>query len=159
MILSMPPIGPLRKALSILCLFALMGCGNFPAAQVSGRDIPTAYFVFFEKGSAKPVAGSDKVITDLSHFMKAYGDLNVDIVGHIATDEAEVTLLDVTRAAAVQRILLDKGLMQNRMRVAGKGLSESVSDQAGGDFLADRRVDIMVVVLPQVRIAPAPSPN
>lgn len=159
MIYPIRPVGAIYKAISLLCLSVLMGCGNFPSAQVSGRDIPTAYFVFFEKGSATPVAGSEKVVTDLSHFMKAYGDMNVDIIGHIAKDETEVAGLDIARASAVRIMLLGKGLPVTRMRIAGKALTESVSDQVGGDLFADRRVDIMVVVLPQVAMGPAPAQN
>jgi len=75
----------MRKFLIPLLLVFLASCAQFP--PVKDRDVPTAFFVFFDENSAQTVDGSDKILDEVAGFLKFYGDLTVNIVGQRAESE------------------------------------------------------------------------
>jgi outer membrane protein OmpA-like peptidoglycan-associated protein len=75
----------MRKFMIPLLLVFLASCAQFP--PVKDRDVPTAFFVFFDENSAQTVDGSDKILDEVAGFLKFYGDLTVNIVGQRAESE------------------------------------------------------------------------
>jgi outer membrane protein OmpA-like peptidoglycan-associated protein len=138
-----------------LLLVFLASCSQFP--PVKDRDIPTAFFVFFDENSAQTVDGSDKILDEVAGFLKFYGDLTVNIVGQRAesetsdatdeTSDATDGTIDVQRANFVASQLQTRGVAAERMSVGSKGVSESMASAAGGDESVDRRVDIIIRIV------------
>jgi outer membrane protein OmpA-like peptidoglycan-associated protein len=159
----------MRKFLIPLLLVFLASCAQFP--PVKDRDVPTAFFVFFDENSAQTVDGSDKILDEVAGFLKFYGDLTVNIVGQRAesetsdatdetidatdetidaTDEtidATDETIDAQRANFVAAQLQTRGVAAERMSVGSKGVSESMASAAGGDESVDRRVDIIIRIV------------
>jgi outer membrane protein OmpA-like peptidoglycan-associated protein len=145
----------MRKFLIPLLLVFLASCSQFP--PVKDRDIPTAFFVFFDENSAQTVDGSDKILDEVAGFLKFYGDLTVNIVGQRAesetsdatdeTSDATDGTIDVQRANFVASQLQTRGVAAERMSVGSKGVSESMASAAGGDESVDRRVDIIIRIV------------
>ena len=145
----------MRKFLIPLLLVFLASCAQFP--PVKDRDVPTAFFVFFDENSAQTVDGSDKILDEVAGFLKFYGDLTVNIVGQRAesetsdaTDEtidATDETIDAQRANFVAAQLQQRGVAAERMSVGSKGVSESMASAAGGDESVDRRVDIIIRIV------------
>jgi outer membrane protein OmpA-like peptidoglycan-associated protein len=145
----------MQKFLIPLLLVFLASCAQFP--PVKDRDIPTAFFVFFDENSAQTVDGSDKILDEVAGFLKFYGDLTVNIVGQRAesetsdatdeTSDATDGTIDVQRANFVAAQLQTRGVAAERMSVGSKGVSESMASAAGGDESVDRRVDIIIRIV------------
>jgi outer membrane protein OmpA-like peptidoglycan-associated protein len=145
----------MRKFMIPLLLVFLASCAQFP--PVKDRDVPTAFFVFFDENSAQTVDGSDKILDEVAGFLKFYGDLTVNIVGQRAesetsdaTDEtidATDETIDAQRANFVAAQLQTRGVAAERMSVGSKGVSESMASAAGGDESVDRRVDIIIRIV------------
>lgn len=139
----------MRKFLIPLLLVVLASCSQVP--PVKDRDVPSAFFVFFDENSAKPVEGSTKILDEVSAFLKYYDDLSVSIVGQRAISETSDKTdgpLDAQRAAVVAAQLQRRGIEIGRMVVDSKDVSESMAAAAGGDNAVDRRVDIMIRIVP-----------
>jgi outer membrane protein OmpA-like peptidoglycan-associated protein len=145
----------MQKFLIPLLLVFLASCSQFP--PVKDRDIPTAFFVFFDENSAQTVDGSDKILDEVAGFLKFYVDLTVNIVGQRAesetsdatdeTSDATDGTIDVQRANFVAAQLQTRGVAAERMSVGSKGVSESMASAAGGDESVDRRVDIIIRIV------------
>ena len=145
----------MRKFLIPLLLVFLASCAQFP--PVKDRDVPTAFFVFFDENSAQTVDGSDKILDEVAGFLKFYGDLTVNIVGQRAesetsdatdeTSDATDETIDAQRANFVAAQLQTRGVAAERMSVGSKGVSESMASAAGGDESVDRRVDIIIRIV------------
>lgn len=138
----------MRKFLIPLLLVFLASCSQVP--PVKDRDVPTAFFVFFDENSAQTVGGSAKVLDEVAGFLKFYDDLTVNIVGQRARSESsEATdgTLDAQRAKVVAAQLQMRGVTAQRMSVVSKGVSESMASAAGGEESVDRRVDIMIRIV------------
>jgi outer membrane protein OmpA-like peptidoglycan-associated protein len=145
----------MRKFMIPLLLVFLASCAQFP--PVKDRDVPTAFFVFFDENSAQTVDGSDKILDEVAGFLKFYGDLTVNIVGQRAesetsdatdeTSDATDGTIDVQRANFVASQLQTRGVAAERMSVGSKGVSESMASAAGGDESVDRRVDIIIRIV------------
>ena len=138
----------MRKFLIPLLLVFLASCAQFP--PVKDRDVPTAFFVFFDENSAQTVDGSDKILDEVAGFLKFYGDLTVNIVGQRAeseTSDATDGTIDSQRANFVAAQLQTRGVAAERMSVGSKGVSESMASAAGGDESVDRRVDIIIRIV------------
>jgi outer membrane protein OmpA-like peptidoglycan-associated protein len=136
------------KLITPFMLFLLTSCSQFP--PVKDRDVPTAFFVFFDENSAQAVDGSDKVLDEVAGFLKFYDDLTVIIIGQRArseTSDATDGSLDAQRARFVAGQLQVRGVTPKRMSVGSKGVSESMANEAGGEESVDRRVDIMVRIV------------
>jgi outer membrane protein OmpA-like peptidoglycan-associated protein len=138
----------MSKFLIPLFLLVLVSCSQVPS--VMDRDVPSAFFVFFDENSAKPVEGSPKILDEVSAFLNYYDDLSVSIVGQRAVSETSDTTggaLDAQRAAVVAAQLQWRGIEIGRMVVDSKGVSETMAAVAGGDEAVDRRVDIMIRIV------------
>jgi outer membrane protein OmpA-like peptidoglycan-associated protein len=138
----------MRKFMIPLLLVFLASCAQFP--PVKDRDVPTAFFVFFDENSAQTVDGSDKILDEVAGFLKFYGDLTVNIVGQRAeseTSDATDETIDAQRANFVAAQLQTRGVAAERMSVGSKGVSESMASAAGGDESVDRRVDIIIRIV------------
>jgi outer membrane protein OmpA-like peptidoglycan-associated protein len=141
----------MRKFLIPLFLVVLASCSQVP--PVKDRGVPSAFFVFFDENSAKPVEGSAKILDEVSAFLKYYDELSVTIVGQRAASEAsDMTdgALDAQRSAVVAAQLQQRGIEIGRMLVVSKDVSESMAVAAGGDEAVDRRVDIMIRIVPEL---------
>jgi outer membrane protein OmpA-like peptidoglycan-associated protein len=139
----------MRKFLIPLFLVVLASCAQVP--PVKDRDVPSAFFVFFDENSAKLVEGSPKIFDEVSAFLKYYDELSVSIIGQRAvseTSDATGGALDAKRAAVVAAQLQRRGIEVGRMVVDSKGVSETMAAAAGGDEAVDRRVDIMIRIVP-----------
>ena len=101
----------MRKFLIPVLLIVLASCSQVP--PVKDRDVPTAFFVFFEENSAQTVEGSDKILDEVSAFLAFYDDLTVNIVGQRARSEnsdATDGTLDAQRASVVAAQLQQRGI-------------------------------------------------
>lgn len=140
----------MRKFLIPVLLIVLASCSQVP--PVKDRDVPTAFFVFFEENSAQTVEGSDKILDEVSAFLAFYDDLTVNIVGQRARSEnsdATDGTLDAQRASVVAAQLQQRGIEVGRMTVVSQSVNESMAAEAGGDEAVDRRVDIMIRIVPR----------
>ena len=136
----------MRKLLIALLLFALASCAQVPT--VRNREVPSAFFVFFDENSVQSLAGSDAVLDEVSDFLLYYKDLTVNVVGQRAKGETAKSTngtLDGQRAAFIATELVNRGVEAGRMRVVGQGINESMAAAAGGDESVDRRVDILLL--------------
>lgn len=139
----------MRKLLIASLLFSLASCAQVPS--VRDREVPSAFFVFFDENSVQTLAGSDAVLDEASAFLRYYQDLTVNVVGQRAKSEtpnATNGTLDGQRAAFIAAQLANRGVEAGRMRVVSQGVNESMAAAAGGDESVDRRVDILIPVAP-----------
>lgn len=139
----------MRKFLIPLLLVVLASCSKVP--PVKDRAVPTAFFVFFGENSAQTVEGSTKVLDEVAAFLAFYDDLTVRVVGQRATSETSDTTngaLDAQRASVVAAQLKKRGIGTERMIVVSQSVNESMAAKAGGDEAVDRRVDIMIQIVP-----------
>ena len=119
----------------------LSGCVGAP--NVRGKPVPTAFFVFFDQGSAEPMADSAAVFDEAAAFLTQYDNTSVRIVGHVSADES-VADLDKRRASRAAEELVKRGAQAARMQLVGAGSAESVSGATeGGDASVDRRVELL----------------
>lgn len=138
----------MRKFMIPLLLIFLASCSQFP--PVKDRNVPTAFFVFFDENSAQTVDGSDEILDEVAGFLTFYGNLTVNIVGHRAESEtldATDGTIDVHRATVVAAQLQQRGVVAERMSIGGKGVSEAMTGAAGDDESVDRRVDIIILIV------------
>lgn len=111
--------------------------------NVRGTPVPTAFFVFFDQGSAEPMADSAAVFDEAAAYLTQYDNTSVRIVGHVASDEAAADL-DKQRASRAAEELVKRGAQAARMELVGVGNAESVSGASGGgDTSVDRRVELL----------------
>jgi hypothetical protein len=96
----------MRKFLIPLLLVLLASCSQVP--PVKDRDVPTAFFVFFDENSAQAVDGSAKVLDEVAGFLKFYDDLTVNIIGQRAKSETS-DAKDVRRQQGCERVDGERG--------------------------------------------------
>jgi len=112
-------------------------------SSVKGKTVPTAFFVFFEKDSAKSDAAAKPVFDEAAAYLVQYDNTAVRIVGHMSKDE-NATNLDQQRASHAAEELAKRGAQSVRMILLGKGATENISNNlAVGDPSTDRRVEIL----------------
>lgn len=144
----------MRKFLIPLLLIFLASCAQLTSLQVPSvkdREVPTAFFVFFDENSAQDVEGSGAILDEVAAFMSHYTELTVNIVGQRGkseTSSATGGTLDAQRASVVAAQLQRRGIDIGRMRVVSQGTNESMAAAVGGDESVDRRVDILITVTP-----------
>lgn len=120
---------------------SVSACVGTPS--VRGTPVPTAFFVFFDQGSAEPMADSAAVFDEAAAYLTQYDNTAVRIVGHVSSDEAAADL-DKQRASRAAEELVKRGAQPARMKLVGVGTAESVSGAGGaGDPAVDRRVELL----------------
>lgn len=141
-----------KRAAGLLAILVLSACA--PASNlidVSGQDVPTAVFVFFDAGSATPQAESDIAINEAAAFLVQYDNTFARIIGHVAPDEAlspdANQRLDTLRSTSVGVQLMQLGVGGDRIQQVSAGRGENMS-APGGDPSIDRRVDIIFGTVP-----------
>lgn len=111
--------------------------------NVRGTPVPTAFFVFFDQGSAEPTPDAATVFDEAAAYLTQYDNTSVRIVGHMSADE-KVVSLDKQRASRAAEELVKRGAQAARMQLVGVGSSESISaSTGGGDTAMDRRVELL----------------
>lgn len=128
----------MKKITGIALALVLAGCSQLP--NVKGKPVPTAFFVFYEAGSANPDADAAKVFDEAAAYLTQYDNTSVRIVGHYADDEAGGDL-DQQRASRAAEELAKRGAQSVRMQLLGVGTTENIAGD--GDQNADRRVDML----------------
>ncbi len=101
----------------------------------------------FETASAKISADSQKIIDDLAKTLKAYPRVKVRMEGH--TDDrgsaANNKRLSAARAAAVRTVLMEQGIVGDRIATAGFGPAKPLADNATEEGRArNRRVEVII---------------
>jgi outer membrane protein OmpA-like peptidoglycan-associated protein len=131
----------LKVCLALSLAAVVGGCAD--TQNVRGKPVPTAFFVFFDEGSAAPTADSLVVLDEAAAYLKQYDNTAVRVVGHVSPDETQANL-DQERASRVAEELVKRGAQPVRMQLVGAGSTENVSGTAGiDDTSVDHRVDIL----------------
>lgn len=131
----------LRTCLALTLVAVISGCAD--TQSIRGKPVPTAFFVFFDKGSADPTSDSTVILNEAASYLKQYDNTAVRVVGHTSSDETRPNL-DQERASRVAEELVKRGAKPARMQLLGVGSSETVSGSDGSaDTSADHRVEIL----------------
>lgn len=104
--------------------------------------------VLFATGRAKLMPGGVQTIEKLSGFLQKYPDRNVLIEGHTdSVGKAEFNMsLSQSRADAVRKALMDKGIGAGRIATKGYGESYPVaSNKTAAGRQQNRRVEVVVL--------------
>ena len=118
-----------------------------PAAPVSEK-VTFAADAFFDTGKSVLKSDASAKLDDLVSKVK---DINLEViiaVGHTDSDGSDAynQKLGVSRAEAVKKYLVSKGVEQNRVYTEGKGEAQPVADNGTKEGKAkNRRVEIEVV--------------
>lgn len=131
----------LRCGFALSLAVLISGCMD--TQNVRGKPVPTAFFVFFDQGSAEPTQESAVVLDEAAAYLKQYDNTAVRVVGHISPDETQANL-DQERASRVAEELVKRGAQPVRMQLLGVGSTEQVSGKDGtADTSPDHRVEIL----------------
>lgn len=151
----------MRKFLPLslaLLLSACVGAGSGMQTGGKDREVPTAFFVFFEENSAEPVEGDAKVLREVVALMSHYDTLSARVVAHNGASETSdkpAFPLDMQRSTYVIGQLVGKGISASRLGVKNMGSTEAMAASVGGDESVDRRVEIIMIANPGVEsVAP-----
>ncbi len=134
-----------------LALAACAAPGGMQSVAVKSREVPTAFFVFFELNSAEISASDRKVIKEVLAFMTYYDTLSARVVAHTGNSEASSVPgfpLDLQRSTLIVGELVDGGISASRLAPINLGNRESMAGAAGGDEAVDRRVEIIMFAGP-----------
>jgi len=127
--------------LAIIVVTLMSAC--MQTQNVRGKPVPTAFFVFFDQGSAEPTKESAAIFDEAAAFLKQYDNTTARVVGHISTEEASATL-DQERASRVAEELVKRGAQAARLQLLGVGNTEKITGRNGNtDSSMDRRVEIL----------------
>lgn len=99
--------------------------------------------VFFDTGVDQLTELDRQKLDAVADYLMENADMSVKLDGHAdprGTDEYN-NVLSQERALSVKAALLDKGVNETRVQVAGHGSSMSTSDGVGA-YAGDRRVDV-----------------
>ena len=103
--------------------------------------------ILFDLGEAKLKPEAVKRIAELSDIIKKYPEDVITVVGHTdSTGGAEYNqMLSEQRAEAVKLEMLENGVPENSVRVAGLGESQPIADNDNGRGRAkNRRVELNI---------------
>ena len=127
--------------LAIIVVTLMSACTQ--TQDVRGKPVPTAFFVFFEEGSAEPMKESAAIFDEAAAYLKQYDNTSARVVGHISTEEASESL-DQERASRVAEELVKRGALAARLQLLGVGDKEKITGVGGNsDSAVDRRVEIL----------------
>lgn len=130
-----------KSCVALALAISLAGCAGEPS--VRGKPVPTAFFVFFDQGTANPTKDSEAVFDEASAYLKQYDNTSVRIVGHVSADE-KAPNLDQERASRAAEELVKRGAQPVRMQLLGVGNKEKISGTDGvDDPSVDRRVELL----------------
>ena len=112
----------------------------------------TAWFtlqnVYFENGSSKLKAGSEKTLETLATMLTCYNTLNVKMGGYTDNtgDSTKNVVLSQQRAEAAKAALVKLGIEANRIEAEGYGPQYPIctTDATAGCMAQNRRIDIRV---------------
>lgn len=143
----------MRKFLSLTLALMLSACVTPEGGTQAGKDheVPTAFFVFFEENSAKPIEGDAKVLREVVALMSKYDTLSARVVAHNGASETSGKPefpLDMQRSTYVVGQLVGRGISAARLGVMNVGHKEAMAAAVGGDESVDRRVEIIMIVTP-----------
>lgn len=141
----------MRKFLALSLALLLGACvapDGTSTAGLKDREVPTAFFVFFDENSANPTDGGAKVLREVATLMSYYDTLSARVVAHHGASETSGKPefpLDMQRSTYVVGQLVGKGVSAARLGVKNMGSKEAMAASVGGDESVDRRVEIIMV--------------
>jgi len=104
--------------------------------------------LYFSTGSAKIDQNSDNQIDTVTKILNAYGNVKVLLRGHTDNTGSAVAnkTLSLNRAQSLKNVLVEKGILAERISVQGLGSNTPVGDNSTADGRSmNRRIDISVI--------------
>lgn len=119
----------------------------------SSEPLPRSFHfsaLTFDTGAATLSAGSDakKTMDDLAEMLKAYPNSRIRLVGHTDSngDPTANKTLSAARAAAIEHMLVQRGVAAARIETAGRSDNQAVAGNDTEEGRArNRRVDVVLL--------------
>jgi len=139
-------IGAWGVAVMLAASLSLTACGPTESQKVAAHlpeVIPTAYMLFYDKGSVT-AADSEAILLEIAAALEAAPNIKANINGFRGPDEPADQ--DKLRAEAVLKYLVDHGVDPKRAFANPMGLAEAIGKDDDGT--ARRRVEIFISPIP-----------
>ena len=128
--------------------------GSTVVSEADGIVIRFDSGLLFDLGSADIQASAKANLQNLANSLKSNPQTNIVIIGN-TDDRGTIDYnqeLSVQRAEAVKSFMLNAGVDAARLTAKGKGETDPIGDNATEQGrAANRRVDIVIMPVPQVR--------
>lgn len=133
-----------RLEAGLLAEFEAVGVKATPRGQNIVLEIGDG--IRFDRNSAEPNAAAARKLRAVGLVLARFQRNRIDVIGHTSSEEAAA--LSGQRAAAVRRLLAQRGVAPGRLRTSAKGAAEPVrTDESEAARAFNRRVDVLIAPL------------
>lgn len=100
----------------------------------------------FHPGTPTPLPSSIPIMEALANLLVEYGNLEIEIQGHICCVSVDVYDISTKRALTVYNFLIESGIDQSRLKYKGYGRSRpKTQERTPEETQMNRRVEIKIL--------------